>query len=325
LCGFQGLSYNDFINFGILNLMKLLIFLLLLSIYPSFVQAKKLYKYQDAKGRWYFSDKAPKTDKPVEVRQLKASAKRYIWLENKGSKKQPEYFVINNHKAPVEIEFELTKSTNVMAQPSLPRRFIVQPGYSDTLFKIRGINPEQSWQYSLQYRYIIGSPLATHDTGAIYIPPFEKSTSRAISQAFGGQFSHTDEQNKYAVDLVMPVNTPIHAARAGTVVEVNNDFFKGGTKQSYKSRANSIRILHNDGSMAVYAHLALETAQVYPGLKVYAGQLIGYSGNTGFSSGPHLHFAVQINKGMQLVSIPFKFITADNTVKVPKAGTLLSN
>ena len=77
--------------------------------------------------------------------------------------------------------------------------------------------------------------------------------------------------------------------------------------------------------MAVYAHLALETAQVYPGLKVYAGQLIGYSGNTGFSSGPHLHFAVQLNKGMELVSIPFKFKIADDSVSVPIAGSFLRN
>lgn len=208
--------------------MKLLIFFIFISISSSFVQAKKLYKYQDAKGGWHYSDKAPETDKPVEVRQLKASTKRYIWLEKKGSKEHPEYFVINNYKAPVEIEFEFTKSTNVISQPSLPRRFIVQPGHSDTLFKISGIDPYQSWQYSLTYQYIIGSPLAKHDAAAVYLPPFEKNTSRAISQAFAGQFSHTDEQNKYAVDLVMPVNTPIHAARAGTVVEVNNDFLRVG-------------------------------------------------------------------------------------------------
>ena len=123
----------------------------------------------------------------------------------------------------------------------------------------------------------------------------------------------------------MPVNTPIYAARTGIVVEVNNDFFNGGTKQAYKTRANSIRILHEDGSMAVYAHLALERAQVYPGLNVSAGQLIGYSGNTGFSSGPHLHFAVQLNQGMELVSIPFQFTTATGSIDKPIAGSFLIN
>jgi len=123
----------------------------------------------------------------------------------------------------------------------------------------------------------------------------------------------------------MPVDTPIYAARAGVVMEVDNDFYKSGAKKAYKSRANSIRILHADGSMAIYAHLALEKAQAYPGLKVSAGQLIGYSGNTGFSSGPHLHFAVQLNKGMELVSVPFKFMGTDGLAKEPVVGSLLVN
>jgi len=293
-------------------------------LYPP-VQAKKLYKYKDSGGHWYFSDKPPKTNQAVEIRQLKAAKKRYIWLEKKGAKQSPEYFVINNYKAPVEIEFSLSKSNNAISSPALPKRFIIPPGQSKTLFQITGINRYKPWRYSLKYRYVIGSSIAYHDASAVYLPPFEEHSNILISQAFDGQFSHTDKQNKYAVDLMMPVHTPVHAARDGIVIEVNNDFFQGGTKQAYKSRANSIRILHADGSMAVYAHLALETAQVYPGLKVYAGQLIGYSGNTGFSSGPHLHFAVQLNKGMELVSIPFKFTASDGRVNTPVADTFLIN
>ena len=45
---------------------------------------------------------------------------------------------------------------------------------------------------------------------------------------------------------------------------------------------------------------------VRAGQTVNAGQRIGLSGNTGFSTRPHLHFAVQVNRGMQLVSIPFR-------------------
>lgn len=121
----------------------------------------------------------------------------------------------------------------------------------------------------------------------------------------------------------MPKGTPVHAARAGIVMDVENDFFKGGVNRAYSSQANSIRILHADGSMAVYAHLELEKAQVHPGLQVVAGQLIGYSGNTGFSSGPHLHFAVQYNQGMKLVSAPFSFRTPLGQAQEPVAGAWL--
>jgi len=302
----------------------LFLFILAFCLLPQQLQAKKLYKYKDREGRWFFSDKPPATTK-FEVRQLKAAPKRYIWLERTGDKRKPKYFAINNYRGPVEIEASFNKKQNVYSIPTLPKRFIVEPGQSKTLFKITGLNQYQSWRYTLSYQYTIGSPLAVHDNNIGYFPPFAKNTQFHISQAFGGQFSHTDKQNQYAVDIAMPVDTSIHAARSGIVMEVNNDYFKSGMKKAYKSRANSIRILHDDGSMAIYAHLALEKAQVYPGLRIAAGQLIGYSGNTGYSTGPHLHFAVQVNNGMDLVSVPFKFVDIEGGYKEPVASTWLKN
>ncbi|WP_027159003.1 M23 family metallopeptidase [Methylobacter luteus] len=95
--------------------------------------------------------------------------------------------------------------------------------------------------------------------------------------------------------------------------------FKGGIGETYGSKTNSIKILHDDGSMAIYAHLEKDRAQVYPGLKVAAGQLIGYSGNTGLTSGPHLHFAIQINKGITLVSVTFAFLNSMGQAEEPSA------
>lgn len=89
------------------------------------------------------------------------------------------------------------------------------------------------------------------------------------------------------------------------------------------SRANKIRILHDDGTIAIYAHLSLETVQVYEGLKISAGELIGYSGNTGYSTGPHLHFSIQINTGMKSISVPFKF-SGKNGIRAPIKGNWLA-
>ncbi|MGZ8157496.1 MAG: peptidoglycan DD-metalloendopeptidase family protein [Methylobacter sp.] len=280
--------------------------------------AEKLYKYQDRQGILHFTDKPPGTgQKHLEVRQLKAAPKHLVSLLQSGEERHPRFYIRNDYAGPVEVEIDFSERDNVQATPGLPRRFVVLPGTSDTLFEAGGIDELKSWKLSVKYRYIIGSPLTHYSSATSYLPPIAPNASFQISQAFGGSFSHNDEQNQYAVDIVMPIGTPVYAVRSGIVLEAEDDFYKGGTNKAYTSEANNIRILHDDGSMAVYAHLELETAQVYPGLAVAAGQLIGYSGNTGFSTGPHLHFAVQINQGMELVSVPFTFINQQGQAVEP--------
>jgi murein DD-endopeptidase MepM/ murein hydrolase activator NlpD len=89
------------------------------------------------------------------------------------------------------------------------------------------------------------------------------------------------------VDYGVPNGTPIGAAVAGTVAAVA--FENGGY-------GNYVKLSHMDGSRAYftyYAHLA--GAAVSPGQKVKAGTTIGFSNNTGASTGPHLHFGVKID------------------------------
>jgi len=305
--------------------IPLFIFILLL-LHSLNAIGQKLYKFQDKQGIWHFTDKpvaSSQSDLKVEVRQIKAAPKQLVWLLQSGEERHPQFYIRNDYAGPVEVEIDFSERDNVRATPDLPNRFVVEPGKSDTLFEVGGINELESWRLALKYRYVIGKPLANYSSTISYLPPIAPDQSFQISQAFGGSFSHTDGQNKYAVDIVMPVGTPVYAARSGIVLEAEDDFFKGGTNKAYSSEANNIRILHDDGSMAVYAHLELEKTQVYPGLAVMAGQLIGYSGNTGFTSGPHLHFSVQINKGMELVSVPFTFINPAGQTEEPTADTWL--
>ncbi|MGR9046246.1 MAG: peptidoglycan DD-metalloendopeptidase family protein [Gammaproteobacteria bacterium] len=301
--------------------MSFLHLILLLLLCANTAEAKKLYKYQDDRGLWHYTDKPPLNKNEVETRQLKVAPKQYVWLERAGSRNKPEYFIRNNYPGPIEAEIEFIERVNIYSEPKLPKRFVVQPGESESLIHLGAINPYQPSSFRLQYRYTLGAPASQYDEASVYLPPIAAMDRFQISQAFGGEFSHTDPQNRYAVDIMMPEGTPIHAARSGMVIEVENDFFNGGgTLKTYKNQANSIRILHPDGSMAVYAHLQLEKARVHPGMEVSAGQLIGYSGNTGFTTGPHLHFAVHINAGMELVSVPFKFATLSGIPVTPQAG-----
>ena len=285
--------------------------------------AKKLYIYDDSQGIRHYSDQQPNQIENVEIRQLKPAHTQRLWLEKTGDPTRPEFYIVNAYPCAVEVEVAWGANTNAQSAPELPARFIVEPGKSKTLFSISAANPELPARFGLQYQHVVGPPIADYHSTSHYQPPLAANSRFMISQGFGGKFSHTDAQNHYAVDIMMPVNTPVHAARGGVVTEVENDYAGNGLEASFASKANSVRILHPDGSIAVYAHLALEKARVYPGMRVKSGQLIAYSGNTGLSTGPHLHFAVQVNKGMELVSVPFQFQNETGQAFEPKEGDIL--
>lgn len=98
-----------------------------------------------------------------------------------------------------------------------------------------------------------------------------------------------------AIDLRAAVGTPVYAAEDGTVDWVQA--WDGHSTSGDQSYGNLVRIRHadyNDGKLqTLYAHL--KESKVKYGQTVKEGELIGYSGNTGNSTGPHLHFEVRLN------------------------------
>ena len=133
-----------------------------------------------------------------------------------------------------------------------------------------------------------------------------------MSQAFPDIITHGDPSSQYAIDFVMPVGTHVFAAREGVVIEVASDFFEHGTDlKADGPRANVVRVLHDDGTMSLYGHLNWNSIRVVPGQHVARGEYLADSGNTGFTTGPHLHFVVQRNRGGALVSVPIEFAGPD--------------
>ena len=88
----------------------------------------------------------------------------------------------------------------------------------------------------------------------------------------------------------MPIGTQVLAARAGKVVSIREHF---KDNNNIDLEENYIFIKHDDGTIARYFHLTHNGALIKEGDTVKAGQVIGLSGNTGQSGGPHLHFDVQ--------------------------------
>ena len=290
---------------------------------PPLALAKKLYKYKDASGAWVFTDKPPAADIPVEVRPLPASElPAKISVRNRGTPDSPVLALVNDYYGPVEVEITGQGMENMRAEPPLPVRQVVPARTETTVVTLKPMNPR--WRYGYQVRAMLGDPAAVHRPEQAYAPPFAPGQRFPIGQAFEGSFSHQHPQSRYAVDISVPLGTPIRAARAGVVMEATSDFFDGGTDPKYKTRANAVRILHDDGTMAVYAHLHPDSARVAPGQRVERGAWLANSGNTGYSTGPHLHFVIQRNSGMELVSIPFEFAGANGQGITPMAGTELS-
>lgn len=116
----------------------------------------------------------------------------------------------------------------------------------------------------------------------------------------------------YAVDFLVSAGTPIYATASGKVVWIKDNSKVGGrNKKKYWNLGNRIVIKHKNGEYTAYEHLKYRGAVVNVGRGVKGGQLIGYNGNTGWSTiGPHLHFEVFINPTKdesEGQTIPFSF------------------
>lgn len=210
----------------------------------------------------------------------------------------------NRTAGPVEVELSATELVDMATDQALPLRQVLPANARVPLLRLQPLSAGA--RHSLRLDATPGQPnVVARDV--VYSLPVEESRFE-VGQGFHGGFSHQDEANRYALDLIVAEGTPVLAARAGVVTEASSGFSEGGTDPSLAGRANVIRVLHEDGSMALYAHLQEGGVFVRTGDRVNLGQVIGRAGSTGFSSGPHLHFAIQVNAGMRLVSIPFRMI-----------------
>ena len=215
---------------------------------------------------------------------------------------------------PLQIELQAAPGRSI---EGLPLRSLVQGGSSLVIGHLPAPLDGKSLEVRLQS--VPGDPAARAEDVA-YRLPFDVPHLR-IDQAPRGRFSHDDDENRDAIDFALPDATLVLAARAGTVMQLQDGFRGSGLDRDLDGpRANFIRILHDDGSMAMYAHLQAGGMRVRPGQAVQAGQPIGLSGNSGYSSAPHLHFVVQVNRGMGLRSVPVRIFTAQGQLQFARHG-----
>lgn len=119
----------------------------------------------------------------------------------------------------------------------------------------------------------------------IIIKPLPNMDLKKVTSKFGPRIHPITKQRTMhnGIDYPCAIGTPVYAFSSGKVVVSKMQSGGGGL-------GNYVTILHTDGTYSLYAHLNIRHA--YQGNIVKAGQIIGLSGNSGASTGPHLHFGL---------------------------------
>jgi murein DD-endopeptidase MepM/ murein hydrolase activator NlpD len=156
------------------------------------------------------------------------------------------------------------------------------------------------FDYESQLKLVVDpNKLPGSGTGILVYP----LSNIRITQYFGNTSFATKNPQIYngrghtGIDFGASVGTPVKSAGSGTVVGVaNTDIVRG-----CYSYGKWIMIKHPNGLSTLYAHLSLQKVSI--GDTVLAGEIIGYSGNTGYSTGPHLHFGVYATEGVKITKL----------------------
>lgn len=212
------------------------------------------------------------------------------------------------------VSFFFKEMTNVSPDNPRPQCMTVKPGQKVRIAYLLPNDPGQPWRYDYEYHWMWGDMAARHDNTVVYRLPYASRTAHTCIQGWNTSFTHKGELS-YAVDFDLAEGTPIHCARDGVVVFTEDRFSEGGLEERLWNRVNVVLVRHSDQTIGEYAHLKAGGVAVRVGQQVSAGDLLGYSGHTGYSKFPHLHFVIyRAVDGYGRESFPMTFATASGNV-----------
>ena len=290
-------------------------------------ESQSLYKYRGDSGEWIYSDRPPEDEKIVEVRGLdKGTPDAQVSVALSFVGDSVELLARNDYYVPIEVFVVITSIRGLeFPDPDQELKWILPPRSDTQLLHLKFLQNGAAPLLEYTTQFLTGDPDAQHRPTEPYRVPIAISNNYRVTQAFPNVATHATRDSYFAVDLGLPIGTDIFAARGGIVFDVASKNFQGGLDLVRDAPlANIIKILHDDGTYALYAHLNWNSIRVKPGDSVQRGEYIADSGNTGFSSGPHLHFAVLKNAGMWLESVPIEFMGANSEAVVPVTGKSLT-
>ena len=291
------------------------------------VSAQTLYKYRGENGEWIYADRPPDDGNVDETRDLATGTRKgSVDVSASDVGRNVRFIATNRYHIEIELRLRFTHFDGLQSpDKDDDLRWVIPPVSDKVILELAKVSNPAGPSVEYEYEYIAGDPEATHRPRGPYRVPFAVATNFPVTQAYPDNVTHTTQDSIYAVDIAMPIGTNVFAAREGTVFDVSSDNFESGFDRNRDGpSANVVQIVHDDGTYAVYAHLNWNSIRVKPGERVVRGQYIADSGNTGFSSGPHLHFVVLRNAGMRTESVPMRFEGANSRAVVPASGNVLT-
>lgn len=224
-------------------------------------------------------------------------------------------FADNDELTPLSVTFSFTLKNMRSSLKSGELAIIPAQSRHIEVASLTVINRNISYSYQYKNQYNFGDvSQTTYDQDYIYDLPYEKDKKVLVYQGYNGTFSH---QNQLALDFQLAEGSKLYAAREGKVVEMVENNSQHCSEKDCAKFNNKITVMHPDGTFADYLHLQQNGAVVALGDQVTKGQFIGYSGNTGWSNGPHLHFSVFLNRmDGNRVFLKTKFRTGTNSSEI---------
>ena len=226
----------------------------------------RVYSYVDENGTTHF------TDIPVDESEVAADVMTEDFYDDCGENEvqlairdeDGDYavYITNLIASPVTVTLHVSHPEYVESDIDFSKIYRIGEGKTEPLGYI---SYSDSGVFELSFTCSIGTP--TFDmkeySGNEFIIPFY-GTYR-VTQAPGGKLSHSGPASRYAVDISMPIGTPVRASRRGRVVNMKMNSTTGGPSPAYRPFANFIRILHDDGTSSIYVHLKGGSAMVSKG------------------------------------------------------------
>jgi murein DD-endopeptidase MepM/ murein hydrolase activator NlpD len=226
------------------------------------------------------------------------------------------FYANNSEEIPYTVKIDFQKLENLSSRTG-EKSFVVTIPANTTnqeVLELKRIKETKGTSFDFVFLYTIGDPSLKVNKNYPYLLPFKHGKRVRVGQGNNGSGTH---RGINAIDFNLNIGDSIFAARSGLVIKVKEDSNTGGNDPKFEPFGNFVKVYHDDGTIGSYVHLQKNGSLVEEDDKIEEGQLIGISGNTGWSSGPHLHFMVAQNKDFENITLPVKFLNYKGELFIP--------